>query len=61
MFQDLLNSDAAGLENLRTIAKKISGENPGVIRDEVDILSFECSLFAEMMHEKTRCQLGPVR
>jgi len=45
MFQDLVNSDLAGLEGLRTTARKISGENPGVIRDEgVNILTFEESI-----------------
>ena len=29
-----MNSDLAGLEGLRTTARKILGENPGVIRNE---------------------------
>jgi len=49
-----LNSDAAGLENLCITPKKIPGKSPGVIRDEVDMLSFEeCPLFVEVIHMET--------
>jgi len=44
MFQDLSNSDVAGLKNLRTAAGEILGGDPGVVRDVADVLSFEKSV-----------------
>jgi len=41
MFQGLLNSDAAGLKNLRTTTRDILCGGPEVVRDVADVFSFE--------------------
>jgi len=56
MFQGLLNSDAAGLKNLRTTTREILCGGPEVVRDVADVFSFEESVcfFVEMMKMKTQ-------